>query len=355
MNKNSLKFILEILIAFFVFSSALQAATLSEYRENIKYLKEDLNSLINPDEDQTQEDEQKFIGEISEELPELFPAKQKIEWQGGTLETDNEWLINKFASFKDLETDAPERRQILAEIYERLDAVEQKIIEFENATASNRTKDEEKQKLSEILKREEYAKPQEKEESAVQRAYRKFIEWLKSVFPKADLPEPTAASGIGGLSFFLQILIYAAVIGLIGFLLYKFAPYLLSRIRTREKKEKQDRVILGEKIGADETSGNLFSEAERMAQAGDLRGAIRKGYIALLCDLSDRKIIGLSKNKTNRDYLRDVRKRRELYQNMNGLTNNFERHWYGFREADETDWNEFKDDYRKAVGSGTRQ
>jgi hypothetical protein len=37
---------------------------------------------------------------------------------------------------------------------------------------------------------------------------------------------------------------------------------------------------------------------------------------------------------------------------MNGLTNNFERHWYGFQEADETDWNEFKDGYRKAVGSG---
>ena len=34
---------------------------------------------------------------------------------------------------------------------------------------------------------------------------------------------------------------------------------------------------------------------------------------------------------------------------MNGLTNNFERHWYGFQEADESDWNEFKDDYYKAV------
>ncbi len=82
--------------------------------------------------------------------------------------------------------DAPERRQILAEIYERLDSVEQKIIELENATASQRTKDEEKQKLAEILKREEYAQPQEQEESVIQNAYRRFIEWLKSVFPKPE-------------------------------------------------------------------------------------------------------------------------------------------------------------------------
>ena len=150
-------------------------------------------------------------------------------------------------------------------------------------------------------------------------------------------------------------MIYALALALIGFLIYKFAPFLINRFQTREKREKRERVILGEKLAADETSGNLFSEAERLAQAGDLRGAIRKGYIALLCELSDRKIIGLSKNKTNRDYLRDVRKRRELYQNMTGLTNNFERHWYGFQEADESDWNEFKDDYQKAVGSGSRQ
>jgi hypothetical protein len=165
------------------------------------------------------------------------------------------------------------------------------------------------------------------------------------------LPEPTETSSFQGLPFFLQILIYGAVIALIGFLIYKFAPYLITRFQMREKREKRERVILGEKIGINETPDNLFSEAERMAQAGDLRGAIRKGYIALLCELSDRKIIGLSKNKTNRDYLRAVRKRRELYQNMHGLTNNFERHWYGFQKAEESDWNEFKDGYQKAVKS----
>ncbi len=346
-----MKFILKIFIAVFSLSFAANAATLSEYRESIKHLKEDLNSLILPDEDWTEADEQKFIREVYEELPEIFPAKQIIEWQGGSIETENEWLINKFTSFKDLKKDAPERAQILVEMYERLDAVERKINELENATASNRAKDEDKQKLAEILKREEYAKPQEQGESFIAGNYRRFINWLKSLFPEPDISPTTAPEGFQAIPFFLQILIYALVIGLIGFLIYKFAPYLISRFKTREKREKRDRVILGEKIAAGETPDNLFSQAEQMAREGDLRGAIRKGYIALLCELSDRKIIGLSKNKTNRDYLRDVRKRRELYQNMNGLTNNYERHWYGFQEAGENDWTEFKDGYQKAVKS----
>ncbi len=53
MNKNSVKFFLKIFIALFVLSFAAQAATLTEYRENIQHLKKDLNSLIAPDEDWT--------------------------------------------------------------------------------------------------------------------------------------------------------------------------------------------------------------------------------------------------------------------------------------------------------------
>ena len=110
------------------------------------------------------------------------------------------------------------------------------------------------------------------------------------VFPRPPAI-PYAPSGLGSLQFGLQILIYALVIGLIGFLIYKFAPFLMGRFGGKIKKEKQDRVILGERIGENESASDLFSEAEMLAREGNLRGAIRKGYIALLCDLSDRKIV----------------------------------------------------------------
>ena len=340
-----------MLFALSVFSFAANGATLAEYRENIQHLKGDLTSLIFPDEERTDEQEQKFIAEVSDELRELFPSKETIEFDNTTIETDNDWIVNKFSSYKDLKKDSPERKQILAELYERLDAIEHKLDELEGATASTRSKDEDKQKLGEILKRPEYAKPEQKEESIVMWAYNKIMEWLKNLFSGSEPEQKNTPPSPQSIPFFLQIIIYVLLLGLIAFLLYKFAPYVINRIKTRERRDKRERVILGERIADDEGSETLFSDAERLAQSGDLRGAIRKGYIALLCELSDRKIIGLSRNKTNRDYLRDVRKRRELHQNMYGLTNDFEKHWYGFQETTENDWNEFKEGYQKAVKS----
>ena len=105
------------------------------------------------------------------------------------------------------------------------------------------------------------------------------------------------------------MIFYGLIIALVGFLIYKLAPLLMKKIRNRDKNKKKERIILGEKLSADETSENLFSEAENLAREGNLRAAIRKGYIALLFELSERKIVGLAKHKTNRDYLRDVRKK----------------------------------------------
>ena len=48
-------------------------------------------------------------------------------------------------------------------------------------------------------------------------------------------------------------------------------------------------MILGEHVSADESAHDLLAEAERLAGEGRLREAIRKGYIAVLCDLADRK------------------------------------------------------------------
>ena len=60
MNKNSIKFILEIFLTVFVLSCATNAATLSEYRDNIKDLKKDLSSLIVSADNWTDEYQAKF-------------------------------------------------------------------------------------------------------------------------------------------------------------------------------------------------------------------------------------------------------------------------------------------------------
>jgi hypothetical protein len=109
--------------------------------------------------------------------------------------------------------------------------------------------------------------------------------------------------------------------------------------------------VLGERLAPDESAADLINEAERLARAGDLRGAIRKAYIAVLCELGDRKLIRLAQHKTNRDYLLSVRDRAELFGTMRPLTQAFERHWYGFAPATDADWNEYRALCNQAIQS----
>jgi hypothetical protein len=344
--------ILPVLFAVLIaFPALAAAATLTDYHSRLQSARANIKDLLDSTKTgpanggRNTDYETGVIAEIKKSLP----PTEKIEWKAAAAETGNQWLYDKIGEFQS-QKDRAKRIVILTAIDERLWALESDVKAFEEALAADRTKDEDKQKLDEILRREEFQRPQQKEESLFQRWTREIMEWLAKMFPRVNMPE-SSGGGFQGLSMVLQILLYALVIGAIGFIIYKFAPFLFGRYSGRVKKEKKDRVILGELISADESAESLFGEAEGLAREGDLRGAIRKGYIALLCELSDRKVIGLAQHKTNRDYLRDVRNRGELYDNVNGLTTSFERHWYGFQSAEMSDWDEFRQNFRRAVGS----
>lgn len=322
---------------------------LTEYQNNLQSAKKSITELLNPnEEDLSSKNYPEFQRKTLSEIRAKLPAAEKIELHNAELETNNQWLHDKLSEYEREEKNALKRAMILSEVVERLEAIEQKTRGLESSSAAERTKDEDKQKLAEILRREEYQKPADNTESFFQKIYREFMEWLRKMFPRPNLPDGVSSS-FQSISFFLQMLLYALVLGVIALLIRRFAPSLFERFQNREKKEKRERVVLGERLASDETAQNLFDEAENLARAGNLRGAIRKGYIALLCELADRKIIGLSSHKTNHDYLKAVRGKGELYENMNSLTLNFELHWYGFETANAEDWEDFKVKYKQTV------
>lgn len=336
-------------LALAAFSLSVCAASLPEYLNKIRDIKESLDIINYSDEEETNEAENvKFEREILKEIRAGLPANETVEWRGAGVEAENGWILEKLKQFE-AEKNPISRAQILRELSERLGAIEAKLSELEAASKSARTKDEDKQKLAEILNRAEYRKPEEKKENFLQRIWRKFWKWLGNFFPSPKMGAPSE-NAFQSFSFVLQIIIFVVIAGIIGFLLYRFAPLLRARFQRRTKADDGARVILGERLAADETSANLFSEAEKLAREGNLRAAIRKGYIALLCELADRKVIGLAQHKTNRDYLRDVRNSAELHKNMSGLTGSFERHWYGFAAPDARTWEDFREKYEKAVG-----
>lgn len=337
-----------IALALCLIALPIFGATPAEYRDRLESARANTAELLGYiAETEIGENYPIYEAKLISEIREKVPPAEKIEWPDGSLETSNQSLIAKLDDFEK-ESDTTKRAVILTEIDERLAAIVEKIAELETAIAADRSKDEDKQKLAEILRREEFQKPEEAKQSALQKWISDLINWLLSLFPKSE-PSAPNLSGMPSLANALLVLLGIFALGLVGFAVYKFAPFFASRSRSKSKKQKKDRVILGEKIGAEESAEDLFGEAERLAREGNLRGAIRKGYIAVLCDLSDRKLIGLANHKTNRDYLRDVRSRRELFENMHGLTNTFERHWYGFQAAEMADWEEFRERSKRAV------
>lgn len=274
-----------------------------------------------------------------------LPATETVEWNGQTIEVSNQWFHTRLAGIES-ESDLTKRAVYLTETDELLSALSAQIEIL--PAADQRSKDEYKRKLAEILAREEYQRPAVQQGSGLMGLIERFINWLRSFFPSSG-PANQLPFDFSGFAKVLQVILFAIIFALIGFLIYKFAPLFIPAARRGSRVKKSHRTILGEKIAADRSSGDLFAEAERLARDGEIRAAIRKGYIALLCDLSDKNVIALEQHKTNRDYLREVRKRQELYGNMNGLTSSFERHWYGSQPTAEGAWDEFRETYKKAV------
>lgn len=319
------------------------AADLADYQKRVRSARAGIQSLqSNLALEEAGEEPNEPTSAIFAEVRKLIPNSEKIETGSGMIETNNQWFADRLKA-AEAETDLTKRAEILQEIEGRLAVLGVRLQELEQAAAAERSKDEEKRKLSEILSRPEYQKPVKEEaaeESILSKWIKQFLEWLESLFPKGE--GGGSSVNLSGAASVAQYVLIGAIILLLGFLAYKLIPLLAPRFRRGETNERESRVILGETIDDDVSASDLFSDAERLAREGDLRGAIRKGYVALLCEMSDRKLIGLARHKTNRDYLRDVRSRREIYDQMTGITGSFERHWYGSQDAERDDWDEFR-------------
>ena len=318
------------------------AATLDDYKKRLDHASEQsimLKAAIDGSD-------RSVDARLMESIRNDVPATEKVEWHGGSVDTDNSWLTIALESCR-IETARDKRKQIVDGINERLRAESLAIAEVLQGVTHDSTKDADKQKLAEILSRPEYQPPREEDESLFQRWWREFWDWVDSLFPKPRI-EPSSP-GLGSLRIVLQVLIFAIAAGLIVFLLWRFLPYFRGKFGGRKKAARGDRVILGEIVSSDESASDIFAEAERLAREGDIRGAIRKGYIAVLCELGDRRLLRLARNKTNRDYLRDLRRAPQVFEGLSGLTDNFERNWYGIRAAVPADWEAFRDGYDRTL------
>lgn len=339
-----------ILFLIIVCAEGASAIPLPDYHRHVNRAISSLGSIgaSLEDEERSLESERSVEAAVIREVRGLLPANETIEWQGGTLRVDNSWLKEALDNYERLPEGDPERIESAARIAERLQAIAERLSEIERAGAKTINKEEEKARLAAILRRAEYNQ-QAPEGNALTRILKRIREWFRSLFPRRDATEgpPRESRAVNSAA---QLVVILLTLAIIIYIAWRFLPRFLPRGRGKRKPRKRGaRVVLGEQLSADESSADLLAEAERLARSGELRAAIRKGYIALLCELHDRKLVRLEQHKTNRDYLRAVQSNQPLYEEMKPMTASFENHWYGFTDPTEADWQDFRTHYRKAI------
>ncbi|HLL75435.1 MAG TPA: DUF4129 domain-containing protein [Pyrinomonadaceae bacterium] len=340
-------------ICFGLAATPARAAAFDEYRERVRRapaLADELVETTDLGEWGDEAERREYEAGAVAGLRSLLPARERVERAGGAVEVDNGWLHKELDAYAALPPEKIEdKRKKIALIRERLISLAAALDEEAAAAGQGaRDKEAEKGRLQTILRRPEY-----NEEAAKGGALEKVLEWLSKLIERLLPKRSPMSSGTASLfSIVARLFVYALALGLIAYLVWRYGPLLAGRARgSRRARAREARVVLGERLAPDQTAADLIAEAEQLARAGNLRGAIRKAYVAVLCELGDRHLIRLAQHKTNRDYLASLRDRAELYGVMHPLTHAFERHWYGFVPASDADWADYRALCNRAIGT----
>ena len=347
-RRCSLAAVSSVLFVFLFLSPASVAAIpIAEYQQNIKEAIKSLDYLNFLYVTDSEDDLETQFTQTIESVRKALPKHQAVEFEGDVCNVDNSWLHKKLDEME--QSDDPSER--LTQIIRELQAIEERVAERQNPgalTAEN--KQQAKSRLESILARPEYATgPQGS--NALIRLLQDFARWLAKWLPQR---RAVSAGRIDLVTLIAQILIIGLAVVVILYVLKTVFVWYSGRSRKpKSGKKREARIVLGERLEPDATATDLLSDAEALARQGDLRAAIRKAYIALLVELGDRKLISLAHHKTNRDYLNSLRGVPQLHSRMRGLTDSFERHWYGFASATPNDWQEFRAGYFAALQTET--
>ena len=342
------------LAAVFVILSGVagaRAVTLDDYRHQVSRARASIQELQAAYADEYPSQREQFIAATIALVRTELPERETVLLGRQTVAADNTWLHKALNELEKPGSDNRYRAELLAHVDERLRALGERLDEMKDGKP-DAGKDNNKTRLAEILRRAVYNKQAQAEEGgALTRLINRFLRWLsRSVtLPRTKPLQPGSSMTLSSVA---QVVVLGVSVAAIVILIWKFAPRYL-RSRRKKKTKRQARIVLGERLEPDQTSADLLAQAESLARSGDLRAAIRKAYIALLCELGDRKVISLAQHKTNRDYLGAVRERPSLFLSMRGLTNSFETHWYGFVPPGEDDWKEFRNGYQQALRGGS--
>jgi hypothetical protein len=327
----------------FISPTIVHAVSVSEYHDHLKQAITALDTLTQSDEEESETDYNRRLNETVTTVRQVLPESQMVECGEELCTVDNSWLHEQL---KELEkTSDPKWFLLLTHIIERLKAIDERITELRSAAGTDSNKTASKERLEGILARSEYAS-QGPVKSALAKILDAIARWIGKLFGRQRAIEPGRGRSLTSI---VQVFILVLALGVLAYVIKLLIPRLARRRQKKQKVKLEPRIVLGERLEPDASAVDLLADAEALARSGQIRAAIRKAYIALLVELGDRNVISLAHHKTNRDYLRAVKNVPTLYPVMAGLTDSFERHWYGLSQAEVQDWQSFRDGYKTAL------
>ncbi|WEK69256.1 MAG: DUF4129 domain-containing protein [Candidatus Chryseobacterium colombiense] len=174
-------------------------------------------------------------------------------------------------------------------------------------------------------------------ESFLEKLQKKIIRLIESIFGKTSLSSSAK---------FTDVLIRLFAIVLVGFLLYFIIKYLLGKDGSFIFGRKNKKLDIAEKELHENIHEINFPESiAQFENSGEYRSAVRYQFLYILKKLSDRKIIVWNPEKTNKDYVAELKEER-LKNDFSKLSYIFDYVWYGEFGIDKEDYARFKQQYQ---------
>ena len=278
-----------------------------------------------------------------EDIKQLMPRLEQVEHEGRTLKVDNTWLYGALDAYT-ADRDPQSKKAKLAEIGDRLAALDAALIRAAETSTDKAGGEQTRARLREILSHREY---NEKEESRLAAFIRKIYNKVRDFMGELRDAIGRMLGKLFGSAAEGSVVSKILVILVVALFLF-FILRLAMKIKPRRKAARK-RTVLGEEIEASATPGDLFDAAMAAAQSGDFRGAVRKLYISLLYELSERSLIELDESATNHEYLARLSRFEPLVAPVSAMTDRFDVSWYGMFPTSQEEFSSCLARYNEAM------
>ena len=327
-----LKIIPSSIIILLMMVDAFGAAQLYDYSYRVTHAQAEVDTLID-----NRENEAERMNNIKKELPK----SEQVDMAGQVVTVDNAWLHTLLETARNT-SDPDERTTRLTEASSRLAALGEHLNKIQAQSQGPDSASDEREKLREIRSRSVFMqKGEDPITKFVKKVRNEVFAFLEKAYNKVI---ELLFGGNSGTSWIFRGLVIA---GVVAALVLTFR--MVKRMKRAPKKREMKRTVLGEEIEAGTTSSDLADAALAAAKAGDFRGAVRKLYISLLYELSERNLIELEPNTTNHEYLAKISRFQPLVAPMRYLTDRFDYFWYGMFPSSAEDFSSFQARYNEAM------